>query len=153
MRPLKQKVLVVDDEPDILETLHDTLEQLLGVPVAVETAGTGEEAQAKLEANGQYDMVISDEKMPGLRGIELLEWLRLTQPRTVRVLMTAYREGSIGQEAVNRAGANLFIYKPFNLQEMLPALRKALADKARRDEQHRSLERALRMFRKLSREA
>jgi DNA-binding NtrC family response regulator len=143
----------VDDEPDILQTLQDTLQQLLGTPVDVDVATSGEEAKQRLEGPARYDLVMTDERMPGLRGIELLEWLRLTQPRTVRVLMTAYREGSIGQEAVNRAGANLFIYKPFDLAQMLPILRKALHEKARRDEQQRALERALKVFRKLSHEA
>jgi DNA-binding NtrC family response regulator len=150
---LPQRILIVDDEPDILQGLRDALEQLLDLPVTVDTANTGEAAKELLEQpDRRYDMVISDEKMPGLRGIELLEWLRLMHPHAVRVLMTAYREGYIGQDAVNRAGAHLFLYKPFDLQEVLPQVRKALGDKRRRDEQQRSLERALRLFRKLSRE-
>lgn len=148
----RQRVLIVDDEPDILATLREALVGMLGVPVEVDTASTGEDARRMLVDGQRYDMVISDERMPGLRGIELLEWLRLTHPRTVRVLVTAYRDGAIGQDAVNRAGAHLFIFKPFELDHMMPALRKALEEKARRDEQHRALERALRMFRKLSRE-
>lgn len=150
---MKHRILVVDDEPDILNALQDVLAHMLGMPVEVETAGTGEEARRKLEAGGRFDMVLTDERMPGLRGVELLEWLRLTHPRTVRVLMTAHREGSIGQEAVNRAGAHLFIFKPFELAELLPALRKALGDKARRDEQQRALDRALRMLRRVSRDS
>lgn len=148
---VKQRILIVDDEPDILDSLGEGLRTLLGSPVDVETACTGEEARSKLDqADRSYDMVISDERMPGLRGIELLEWLRLTSPRTVRVLMTAYREGGIGQDAVNRAGANLFLYKPFSFDEIMPQLRRTLAEKARRDEQERSLERALRSFRRLA---
>jgi DNA-binding NtrC family response regulator len=148
---LKYRILVVDDEPDILSTLGEGLRQLLDVPLEVETAATGEEARDKLDGSARgFDMVISDERMPGLRGIELLEWLRLTAPRTVRVLMTAYREGSVGQEAVNRAAAHLLLYKPFSFEEIMPQIRRALTEKARRDEQERSLERALRSFRRLA---
>ena len=148
---MKYRILVVDDEPDILTTLREGLLALLDIPCEVETAGTGEEARQRLDGEDRgYDMVISDERMPGLRGIELLEWLRLTAPRTVRVLMTAYREGTVGQEAVNRAAAHLLLYKPFSFDEIMPQLRRALTDKARRDEQERSLERALRSFRRLA---
>jgi DNA-binding NtrC family response regulator len=148
---LKPRILVVDDEPDILATMSEALRKLLGLPVDVDVANTGEEARHRLEENPRYDMVITDERMPGLRGVELLEWLKLTAPRTVRVLMSAYREPRVGQEAVNRAAAHLLLYKPFAFQEVLPQLKAALEEKARRDQQERSLERALRAFRRLSR--
>lgn len=147
----RYRILLVDDEPDILTTLSGALGELLGVPVEVDTASTGEEARAQLEGAKQYDMVITDERMPGLRGVELLEWMRLTSPRTVRVLMTAFRTPAVGQEAVNRAAAHLLLYKPFLIEEVLPQVRRALEEKARRDMQERSLERALRTFRRLSR--
>jgi DNA-binding NtrC family response regulator len=148
---LRYRILIVDDEPDILTTLTEGIQQFLDVPLEVETAATGEQARQRLDGQPRgYDMVISDERMPGLRGIELLEWLRLTAPRTVRVLMTAYREGTVGQEAVNRAAAHLLLYKPFSFEEIMPQLRHALVEKARRDEQERSLERALRTFRRLA---
>jgi two-component system response regulator LytT len=148
---LKPRILLVDDEPDILDTMSMALRELLGIAVDVDVASTGEEAQRLLEASPRYDMVISDERMPGLRGVELLEWLKLTAPRTVRVLMTAYREPAVGQEAVNRAAAHLLLYKPFVFDEVVPQLRGALEEKGRRDQQERSLERALRAFRRLSR--
>jgi hypothetical protein len=65
--------------------------------------------------------------------------------------MTAYRDSGVGQDAVNRAAAHLLLYKPFSFDEAIPQMRRMLAEKARRDEQERSLERALRAFRKLSR--
>lgn len=151
MTIVRHCILIVDDEEDILGTLAEGLNNFLGIPIEVETATTGEQARQMLDREGRsYDMVISDERMPGLRGIELLEWLRLTSPRTVRVLMTAYRDVEVGQEAVNRAAAHLLLYKPFTFDDILPQLRGALREKARRDEQERSLERALRTFRRLA---
>lgn len=149
---LKQRILIVDDEPDILASLGTGLQRFLGLPCDVEEARDGEAARRMLDSPGgrPYDMVISDERMPGLRGVELLEWLRLTSPRTVRVLMTAFRDPNLAPDAVNRAGAHLLLYKPFSFDEALPLLREALLGKARRDEHEKALDRALRAFRRLA---
>lgn len=116
---------MVDDEPDILATLAPAIEARLGLPVEVEVAGSGKEARAMVEAGRAYDMVITDERMPGLRGSELLGWLGHHRPRTLRVLMTAYL-ASLGDDARQQARPHLFFTKPFDAQAMFSALRAAL---------------------------
>lgn len=115
----------MDDEPDILETLAPALEMRLGLPVRVDVAEDGLEAQRKIEAGGCYDMVISDERMPGLLGSELLDWMQRRCPSTVRVLMTAYLT-AMSEDIRHTANPHLFFSKPFEFGPMFADLRRAL---------------------------
>src|SRR6266480_264187 len=76
-------VLIVDDKPYILPTLA----ALLGREFEVVTAGSADAAQALLEQR-PIDIVLTDQRMPRRTGIQLLEWVRLNRPHTVRLLMT-----------------------------------------------------------------
>lgn len=117
------RILVVDDEPDILDSLAPTLEQALGVDVV--TATSAEEAQRRIVENGRYAMVITDQRMPGLKGTELLAWLRRERPESVRVLMSAFYDSFIGPDAKD-CEPHLFLRKPFRVDTMVAALREAL---------------------------
>src|SRR5438874_12410302 len=83
----KCSVLVVDDEPYILSTLS----VLLGNEFEVLTAGSAEAAKTVF-AERKVDMILSDQRMPGTSGVELLEWVRQSSPKTVRLLMTGFAE-------------------------------------------------------------
>src|SRR5215471_10795754 len=78
-------ILIVDDDPTVL----DTLDHLLSAEYTVLTAIDGESALAVLEEHGPPTVVISDLKMPGMNGIELLGEIRHRYPETSRVLHTA----------------------------------------------------------------
>lgn len=112
------RVLVVDDEPDIRETLEQIIEGELGAEV--DTAPSGEDAQRLAEA-APYDVVITDQRMGRMPGSELLAWLAARQPGTRRVLMSAFHE-SFAAPAVARAQAHLYVHKPFRVPELLEAL-------------------------------
>lgn len=123
------RILVVDDEPDIRDALQQILEESLGVPVAV--ASTGAEAKARIEQGERYDVILTDERMPGLRGSELLAWLREHHPGSMRLLMSAFYEGYLGTDLARQAGAMRFLRKPLDLKELLPLLRTALGPEGR----------------------
>lgn len=125
--PGPRRVLVVDDDPDILATLSAVLEQMLGVPVEVVTAASGDEARRRIEQGERFDLLLTDERMPGLTGSELLEWVRVRSPETTRVLMSAFYQEYAGQRLKERTGAHAFIAKPFRLESMLSDLRRLLA--------------------------
>lgn len=90
----------------------------------VETAADGEDALAKVR-HGDFDLVISDVKMPRLGGIELLEAIRSSSPDVAVVMLTGY--GTVG-EAVDamKLGAFDFIEKPFDVARLMAAVDRAL---------------------------
>jgi DNA-binding NtrC family response regulator len=122
------RILVVDDEEDIRESLKFCLEVSLGRPVEVDTAADGEEARAMLLAGPDYDLVLTDERMPRMGGTDLLAWMRVHVPGAQRVLMSAYGRASLLRDATERADIALFIAKPFRLDRDLASLRAMLED-------------------------
>lgn len=117
------RILLVDDEPDILDSLAATLEQAL--PVEVETARSAEEAQERIAGSRPYHMVITDQRMPGAKGTELLAWLRREHPEAVRVLMSAFYDSFLGPDA-RESEPHLFLRKPFRVDTMVASVREAL---------------------------
>ena len=118
-------ILVVDDEPDIREALQQILEDSLGAKVDV--ASDGAEAKRRLESE-TYDVVLTDERMPRMRGSDLLRWLQEFRPSTVRILMSAYFESFTGRDVAQKSGAAHFVRKPIDLRELLPLLRKGMGE-------------------------
>ena len=108
------KVLVVDDELGIVESLEVLFR---GAGYEVETALGG---RAGLEAVGRVkpDVVVSDIRMPGVTGLELLEHIRQTDPELPVILMTAQASLQSAVRAVNE-GAFYYIQKPFSNDELL----------------------------------
>lgn len=118
----KRAILIVDDEPDMLQLLKRSLGPDLGC--AVETAPSALKALEKLGEN-YFDLVLADIKMPGVDGLELLEEIKRDFPDLTVVMMTAY--GSIDTAvAAMRNGAYDFITKPFDLDALVIRLEKAL---------------------------
>ena len=112
------KLLVVEDDPKLREAMVDTL-MLKGHEVS--EAGNGIDAMA-IVRNRNLDLVLSDINMPGMDGLELLQAVKAEHPWLPVVLMTAY--GDVGQavKAMQR-GANDYLMKPFELQELEAILR------------------------------
>jgi len=113
MASKKFRVLLVDDEADILEVIQDRLEAY-GFDVV--TAGTGIEALHKLAA-GKFDGVFLDVKMPEMGGIEALEEIRKkdTQIPIIIITSSSTREAAIDAMA---KGANDYVLKPFEWAEL-----------------------------------
>jgi DNA-binding NtrC family response regulator len=115
------KILVVDDEAPIREMIRKGLSQMGGINV--EVAQSGLEAIDKIEKE-VFDLVLTDLKMPGMDGIELLKTIKGTRPEVMVILMTAYGSIETAVEAM-RIGANDFITKPIDLNELLIHISKA----------------------------
>ena len=120
MSPHKCSLLVVDDEPSILTTLA----HLLSSEFEVITADTAEAAQAVF-AQREIDLILSDQRMPRMPGVQLLEWVRLHSPRTVRLLMTGFAELEEAVDAINRGQVFRYLFKPWRAEELLETLRSA----------------------------
>ncbi len=123
------RLLVVDDEPTQREMLTSILERA-GYRVSV--AADGQEAVRRLEAQ-HFDLVLTDQKMPGMDGLELLDRARAQIPDLPVVLMTAYGSVSSAVEAMKRGAAD-YLTKPFERDELLLVLSKVLRHRRLEDE-------------------
>ena len=107
------KVLLVDDEEDIIEVIRDRLE---AYGFTVMTAGTGVEALRTLSME-RFDGVFLDVKMPEMGGIEALEEIRKKDQKIPVILITSSSTRESAIEALAK-GANDFVLKPFEWQEL-----------------------------------
>ncbi len=117
MTNYKCSLLVVDDEPYILATLSS----LLSEHYEVLTADSAEAAQA-LFAQRSIDLILTDQRMPRISGVQLLEWVCAHHPQTVRLLMTGFAELEEAVEAINRAQVFRYLFKPWRAEELQEVL-------------------------------
>ncbi len=108
------RILVVDDEPTQLELMGGFL---LKRGFEVSLAHDGKEALERFSRE-PFDLVLTDQKMPGLSGLELLEAVRARNPETPVIVMTAYGTIETAVAAI-KAGAADYLTKPLNLDELL----------------------------------
>ncbi len=135
----RQAVLLVDDKKDMLTMLTRLLHTELDADI--HCAGGGEEALAFLE-NNPCDVVVTDIRMPGMDGLELLRRIRKRDGRAIVIMMTAY--GSIDNAVESlKLGAYDFITKPFDEERLVHVIRKALEHEALQ-QQTRKLEQRIR---------
>ena len=120
------KVLVVDDQPLILGVLKDILSR---GPYTVRTAPSGQDALDLMERES-IDVVISDERMPGMQGSEFLTIVRKQYPDTVRIILTGHASVDSAIRAINQGEIFRFLTKPVNSEVLHTAVREALAHKA-----------------------
>lgn len=114
------KILIVDDEPNMLHMLSSILKQDGFEP---QCAGSAQQALELVESD-RFDFILSDVRMPGMDGIQLLERLRGRGIDTIVILMSAYGSVELALEAM-RKGAYDYISKPFKADEVVLTLRKA----------------------------
>jgi len=121
----KGHILVVDDEPSMRTTLSILLKRK-GYQVSL--AQSGAEALPML-APGEYDIILTDLKMEGMDGIELLRHIKAVDPQAEVLIFTAYGTIATAVEAM-RLGAYDYIGKPFDEEELLLKVARALERKA-----------------------
>ena len=124
-----EKILVIDDEKSILDLLSVVFEK---EGYAVETSLSATRAVA-LMGNEDFDIIISDIKMPKMSGMELLRYVRKNRPDIPIVMITAY--GTIKQAAeALKAGAMDYIVKPFDVEELKIIVAQGLEKKRLKEE-------------------
>jgi len=119
---LNPRILVVDDEPDMLAFLAKMLTKKGGYVVA--SAASGAEAMAMLQTDPS-DVVLTDIKMPGMDGLALLQHLRTIDPTLTIVLMTGHGTIEMAVQAL-KDGAYDFIEKPFDNERILRTVSRAV---------------------------
>jgi diguanylate cyclase (GGDEF)-like protein len=131
--PARCTVLLVDDEPYALLALRARLADEFDVL----TAASGPEAQALLDQRA-IDVLLTDQCMPVMTGVELLEWAVANRPRTLRLLTTGYKDLSAAVDAINRGQVFRYLAKPCGVEEVRAAVR-AAAESLRRERELEAL--------------
>jgi len=106
-------LLCVDDEPSILRSLQ----WLLKKDFDVQIAASGYEALVLLQHN-DFDVIVSDQRMPGMMGSEFLREARKISPRSMRILLTGYSDVQAILRSVNDGEVFRFVNKPWNIKEL-----------------------------------
>ncbi len=116
----KPKLIVVDDEPDMLDFVLRALRESYHVTAC----RTGEQVLEHLEKE-QFDVLITDQQMPGISGIDLLDRLSTIAPNMVKVLMSGFADVSEMHRLVRDCGIHGVVVKPIDSQTLLAAIARA----------------------------
>jgi response regulator RpfG family c-di-GMP phosphodiesterase len=122
----KHTILVVDDEEDGVAKAIEKIVETLGVDIAC-AASCAEGIEKIQNASIPFSLIISNQRMPGMKGYEFLEKAREITPDTVRVLVTGYSDMDAIIDAVNRGSIHRYISKPWNSEEFLNTVRSGLS--------------------------
>ena len=121
---MKEKVLLVDDEEEFVETLAERMRSR-GMEVA--TSNSGGDALDLIDQE-PYDVVVLDLQMPGMDGLEALARIKRRQPDIQVVLLTGHATVETGVEAMKK-GALEFLEKPIDLSKLSEVIHNAKAEK------------------------
>ena len=113
-----QKILLVDDDPDLLEMIRDLAEERFDLT----TATNAKEGLEVLERRGPFAVVLSDLHMPGMDGVTFLSRVRELSPHTVRIIITAFADIEAALEAINASHIYRFLTKPLHAQDILEVM-------------------------------
>ena len=117
-----QKILFVDDDPNLLAAMQRNLRKRFTLEVAVE----GTVALEMVKKRGPYAVIVADMTMPVMNGVELLEEVSALAPDTVRIMLTGNADQHTAAEAVNRGSVFRFLSKPCAPDTLTAALDTAL---------------------------
>ena len=137
----RARVLVVDDDPMVL----DALEVVLGDHWEVFTAGSAAEGRTVLESE-KIAVVVSDQRMPGESGVDLLSWALEHSPDTIRILLTGYTDLDTVVQAINQGQVWYYIRKPWDNHHVVALLTRAIDYRERTLEARTRFQGAIRLL-------
>lgn len=126
-------LLLVDDEPNILAALK---RQFRGAGLRLLTAASGQEGLALLQQE-VVDVIVSDQRMPGMTGVEFLRAVKTSHPDTVRIVLSGFTELQSVTDAVNEGAIYKFLTKPWDDAQLRAHISEALNYKDMADENRR----------------
>jgi DNA-binding NtrC family response regulator len=121
---MNERVLLVDDDPGVAEVLGLLLER---EGYAVFPAAARKQAIALVESR-EFDVVVTDLKLPDGTGLDVIAGVRARRPRLPIIMITSYSSMESAIDAL-RAGANDYVVKPFDNDEFLRAISRALSER------------------------
>jgi CheY-like chemotaxis protein len=137
-KPLRPRMLVVDDEPDNLDLLYRTFRR----DFQILRAASGKEALAVLAEEGEVAVIISDQRMPEMKGTEFLSRTVPQFPDTMRIILTGFTDVEDLVDAINAGQVYRYITKPWDPDELREVVNRAVETyetlKQRTDELYRA---------------
>jgi DNA-binding NarL/FixJ family response regulator len=122
-----RRILILDDEPSVLNALRRTLRAAFPQADVVIEAFDEPEAAVHRAGEQDFDVVISDYRMPGLNGADVLQLVKGLQPHAVRIVVSATTEMVDILNAVNRAEVFRYLAKPWQQEELVATVQDAFA--------------------------
>ncbi len=116
---MDEKILLVDDDPNILNGYRRSLRKLFKLRTAI----GAESALTTLEEEGPFAVVITDMKMPGMDGLQFLAEVRKNYPETVRIMLTGHADLQTAMDAINGGAIFRFLTKPCTPEKMSQVIR------------------------------
>ena len=132
MKEKVYKILIIDDEIDVVDALYLTLIEAREFNCEIITALNGKDGMFEL-GKKEFDLVLSDYRMPDMNGVEFLEKVKEICPDTIRMLITGYSDISVAKEAINKAHVYSYIEKPWDNEELRLNIYEALKRKMERE--------------------
>jgi response regulator RpfG family c-di-GMP phosphodiesterase len=124
MKPAaKYTLLIVDDEPDVCDSVHDLLRR----EFRVLKAHSGQEG-FRLMQEEEVHIIMTDQRMPQVSGVELLTKVKARNPQAVRMLFTGYADLESIIAAINQGHVYQFLKKPWQPEELIDAVRQAAVE-------------------------
>jgi len=120
----KRRILIVDDDPDLLRLLADSVASYCA-ECEVISAADGHAAVKQLDGQ-PFDLILTDYQMPGMNGLELASTVHRTSPGTPVVLLTAHRGGDWLQERARELDLVGYLQKPFSMLHLRELLERSL---------------------------
>ncbi|HEV3258367.1 MAG TPA: response regulator [Gemmataceae bacterium] len=121
--PTKHCLLVVDDEQDVCDSIHDLLRRDFRV-LKARSAAEG----YRLMQENEVHLVMTDQRMPQISGVEMLAKVRVGHPQAIRMLFTGYADLEAIIAAINQGHIYRFLKKPWQPEELQVAIRDAAAE-------------------------
>src|SRR5450432_1027721 len=119
----KHTLLVVDDEMDVCDSVHDLLRREFNV-LRARSADEG----LKLMRENEVHIIMTDQRMPKVTGVELLKSIRAGHPQVIRMLFTGYSDLDSVIAAINHGHIFRFLKKPWQPEDLEEAVREAAAE-------------------------
>ena len=119
----KYTLLIVDDEPDVCDSVHDLLRR----EFRVLKAHSGQEG-FRLMQEEEVHIIMTDQRMPQVSGVELLTRVKARNPQAVRMLFTGYADLESIIAAINQGHVYQFLKKPWQPEELVDAVRQAAVE-------------------------
>jgi len=124
LSPTKTKVLYIDDEAFNLQSFKSAFRRSFDVL----TASSAEEGKKILKDQFDIQVVISDQRMPGMTGVELLQEVKDQYPDHIRMLLTGYSDQEAMLDAINKAKVFYYFNKPWDEEEIKQKIAEAIAE-------------------------